>query len=547
MRRIVLIAAGVLLGAMLIALPAIGSDGDGGDYTVRGVFDNGSFIVNGEEVRVAGAKVGTVESVDVSGDEEIVSREGGDHAVPGKAVVVMKIDDPGFQDFRTDASCIIRPQSLIGERYVDCTPTQPRAPGSEPPPELATIPDGQTGSGQHLLPLENNGKTVDLDLIQNINRAPYRDRFRLILNDLGAGLAARGDDLGEVIDRANPALRETDKVLNILALQNRQLAELASNGDAVLEPLARHRTSVTGFLRNAAISGRATAERSADLQEGLRRFPATLHQLRLTMTKLKEFGDQGTPLFTDLNQAAPGLSKATVHLPAFARNATPALTTLGTAAQTAGPKLVQADPLLTDLANAGSSTVKVGVNFGNLFDTFAKTNGFRYLMDFIFNSVGVANGFDAYGHFLRSYLQISNCVNLSSFVVEGCEAFFRDTLIPPSKKKKKKKKSRKATFGARGVTPPASASPLPQVELPPIDQLIPQLQPTAPDGSEGPTPPPQTQPGQSTPQGGDEQPQQGQTTTTSQVLSGASPRGSKKQMSLRDANLFLQYLLGSGA
>jgi phospholipid/cholesterol/gamma-HCH transport system substrate-binding protein len=255
MRRIALTCAALLLGVMLIALPAVGSDGSSGSYKVRGVFDNGSFIVTDEEVRVAGATVGTVESVDVSEDDEIVSREGGDHAVPGKAVVVMDITDPGYKDFRTDASCIIRPQSLIGERYIDCTPTQPYAAGQEPPGELSTIPDGQPGAGQHLLPLENNGKTVDLDLIQNIQRLPYRDRFRLILNDLGAGLAGRGQDLGEVIDRANPALRQTDRVLKILAQQSRELASLAANGDAVLEPLARNRTHVTSFFHNAAVAG----------------------------------------------------------------------------------------------------------------------------------------------------------------------------------------------------------------------------------------------------------------------------------------------------
>src|SRR5204863_5772260 len=98
------------------------------------------------------------------------------------------------------------------------------------------IPSGQDGSGEYLLPLENNGTTVDLDLVQNIQRLPYRDRFRLILNSLGAGLAGRGEDLGQVIDRANPALRQTDRVLNILAQQNQQLASLASNGDADLAP-----------------------------------------------------------------------------------------------------------------------------------------------------------------------------------------------------------------------------------------------------------------------------------------------------------------------
>ena len=65
MRRIALIVAGLLLAALLIALPAIGSNGTSGTYLVRGYFDNGSFVVSGEQVRVAGANVGVVSSVDV--------------------------------------------------------------------------------------------------------------------------------------------------------------------------------------------------------------------------------------------------------------------------------------------------------------------------------------------------------------------------------------------------------------------------------------------------------------------------------------------------
>ena len=45
------------------------------------------------------------------------------------------------QDFREDASCLIRPQSLLGEKFVECQPTQPRAPGTEPPPELTVMDD----------------------------------------------------------------------------------------------------------------------------------------------------------------------------------------------------------------------------------------------------------------------------------------------------------------------------------------------------------------------------------------------------------------------
>jgi ABC-type transport system involved in resistance to organic solvents, periplasmic component len=531
MRRIGLIVAGLLLAAMLIALPAIGSNGTSGTYLVRGYFDNGSFVVSGEQVRVAGATVGTVQSVDVSNDTETASLENGPHAVPGKAVVVMGIDDSGFKDFRQDASCLIRPQSLIGEKYVDCTPTQPRAPGTPPPPLLQKIPDGESGAGQYLLPLENNGTTVDLDLVQNIQRLPFRDRFRLILNELGAGLAARGQDLGEVIDRANPALRQTDRVLAILAEQNQQLASLASNGDTVLEPLARNRAHITAFLHNAAVAGQATAERSPALEESLRKFPATLHQVRLTSAKLKEFADQGTPLFADLNRSAPGLTKATVNLPAFAREGIPALQTLGNAAETAGPKLAASDGMLSDLASTASTAVPVGNNFAALLSTFEKTQGFQSLMNFIYNTTGSLNGFDKFGHFQRSNLQLSTCVEVVATPAGGCQAFWTQagssgTTTTKKKKGKKAKKSkvRKAKGGLR------SASPLPQVNVPNIQQLIPQLSPDqsqrAPEGapSDGTT----------------TTPQENQGTTTTQ------PSG-RQDVSMNEAQMFLQFLLGGGA
>ena len=85
---------------------------------------------------------------------------------------------------------------------------------------------------------------MDLDLINDIMRLPYRQRFAILLSEFGAGLAGRGEELNEVIHRANPALRETDQVLKILADQNRVLARLARDSDQVLAPLARERESL---------------------------------------------------------------------------------------------------------------------------------------------------------------------------------------------------------------------------------------------------------------------------------------------------------------
>ena len=60
-------------------------------------------------------------------------------------------------------------------------------------------------------------------MLNNVLRLPYRQRFSILLSEFGAGLAGRGDQLNAVIHRANPALRETDELLAILAKQNRVL------------------------------------------------------------------------------------------------------------------------------------------------------------------------------------------------------------------------------------------------------------------------------------------------------------------------------------
>jgi ABC-type transporter Mla subunit MlaD len=553
MRRLGAIALALLAAGLLIALPATGADD--GPYRVRAIFDNGGFIVPGEEVRVAGARVGRVESVDVSGEEEIVSREGGDHAIPGKAVVVLAIDDDAFKDFRQDASCIIRPQSLIGEKLVDCTPTNPRAPGSPPPPELEEIPEGEAGAGQRLLPLENNGKSVDLDLIQNIQRAPYRDRFRLILNDLGAGLAARGDDLAAIVERANPALRQTDRVLNILAQQSKALADLAANGDTVLEPLAREKEHISGFIANANTAAQAAAERSDDLEAGLQRFPGFLRELRGTMRDLRFFADQGAPLFEDLEIAAPHLSKATQKLGPFASAGIPAFDTLGDAAQAAGPKLVAANPLLAEVASFAESASPVGRNLSPLLDTFMRTNGFKNLLDFIYFTVGNINGFDSFGHFQRANVQVTTCLNVNVFLVEGCDAnFVLEEPVAKKKKKKKKKKGKKGSAKRRAVAPP-QPPPIPgQLEdvpelqptepIEPIDPIEPE-QPTAPGGGE-PGAEPSQPGGSSSGEPGNAGAEQASAGGAGRAA-GAPVSAAPEQMTFDQAGMLLRFLLGSGA
>ncbi len=419
MRRIVATAA--LLAVVALVFFAQGSGGSGGTYEIRGIFDNGAFLVTGEDVRIAGAKVGSVSAVDVTQPGDPANRDGSPD--PGKAVVVMDIADPGFQDFRQDASCIIRPASLLGEKYVDCQPTQPHAPGTEAPPPLDVVQSGDPGAGQRFLPLQNNGKSVDIDLVNNIMREPFADRFRLILNDLGAGLGARGKDLEAIVKRADPALRETDRVLAQLARENRTLSKLAADSDEVLAPLARERQKVAGFIRNANTAGEATAERSADLEAGFEKFPAALQALRRQMVQLKNFSDQAQPTFADFAHAAPNLTRSTEALGPFAKASIPALTSLGDAAAKSGQPIVNADPIIVKARNLAEKAGPGAASLNKLLTTLRKTGGYKDLMHLILNTTTGISGFDRFGHFLRTVLVIDNtCVTLVATTNPGCTA-----------------------------------------------------------------------------------------------------------------------------
>ena len=237
----------------------------------------------------------------------------------------------------------MRPQSLIGERFVECELTEVRSPGEEAPPPLEQIEEGD-GEGQYLLPVERNAKAVDLDLINNIMREPERERLSIILSDLGIGVAGRGRDLSEVIRRADPALREIDEVLKILAEQNDALADLARDSDTVLAPLARERRHVSGAIENASEVAAATAERRGDLEADLERLPVFLRELKPTMVRLGALSDEMTPVLTDLGAVAPDINRMILELGPFSRAAIPAFESLGETADRGTPAVMPRGP-----------------------------------------------------------------------------------------------------------------------------------------------------------------------------------------------------------
>jgi ABC-type transporter Mla subunit MlaD len=340
MRR--LIALLVLAGAIAAAVVLTAAGPKTGPIaTYKIEFDNVFGLTEGGDITVAGVKAGKT-----PGPFELTDEE------RPKALVTAEIEKPGFTPFRADAHCDVRQQSLIGTYYVSCQP------GKSP----RKLPNGAT------IPVEQTTSTIPLDLVNNIMRRPYKERFRILLMELGTGLAGRPQDIAEVLQRAHPGLRETSRTLKVLGDQNQIIKRFIRDSDTVVEELEANKNDVARFVKESGETAEIAATRQNDIRRGFQLLPGFLRELRPTMARLGQLSDAQVPLLIDLRQAAPELRKFLVESEPFARASRPALRSLGRTSVTGIRAIEESDEeirqlrrLAEPLPRRGSSPAKQGV------------------------------------------------------------------------------------------------------------------------------------------------------------------------------------------
>jgi ABC-type transporter Mla subunit MlaD len=393
-RRLLVVIGALGAVALVLAVSAAGGSTAGYKFTVE--LDNAFGLVTGSDLKVAGVRAGTIRDLRLDPRTH-------------DALVDIELTKDGFGSLRTDAFCESRPQSLIGEYFLDCQP------GTDP----NKLEDGAR------IPIEQTGSTVPADLLADVMRRPYRERLRIILGQLGLGLAARGDELNEAIRRASPALRETDRVLKILASQNQVLGKLVKDGDTVLGDLAGNRQDVARWVREARGTAADSAERRVQIAEGLHRLPEFLAELRPTMAELGRAVDAQTPSLVDLDASAQRLEHLFTHLGPFARSSQLNLRSLADASEIGRRAARHAQPVVDLLKDFSVKTPELAKNLsivlGDLDDRDRAIEkdarspggqgytGFEALLQYVFDQSLAINVFDANNYILKANLFQSPC------------------------------------------------------------------------------------------------------------------------------------------
>jgi virulence factor Mce-like protein len=338
----VLLSVGILLAIGAFVVIAGGaSNGKSAAGTYKIDLDNAFGLVSGADFKVAGVRAGTIKSIDLP---KACADGGGNSTCVAQVTVQVSVN--GFGNFKSDTSCQSRPQSLIGEYFIDCQPGQygkALKPGS-------TISVGHTES------------TIPADLLQDVMRMPYRQRFTLIINELGAAVAGRSGDLQDALRRAVPALTQTDNLLNLLANDSQTLKQLTASSNSVITELANNSKQVERFVVEAGDTARDTATQSQNLRGSLQQLPGFLEQLRPAMVKLGQATDANEPVLANLNKAASNFNTLLRDLPAFSQSAQPAIKSLGQASVTGKVAVQAATPTIAHLNQFAKPTPELAQN-----------------------------------------------------------------------------------------------------------------------------------------------------------------------------------------
>ena len=160
-------------------------------YDLKANLPSGAQLVRGFEVRIGGARVGQISSI------EPEQREDGSTF----AQVTMKLDKE-IEPLPANTELLVRPRSALGLKYVELRPgrsEQGLESGSTIPIEQATP------------------EVVEIDDLFNMFDDKARIGSRNSLDGYGAGLAGRGTDLNLAIFALRPLLEDLEPVAANLA------------------------------------------------------------------------------------------------------------------------------------------------------------------------------------------------------------------------------------------------------------------------------------------------------------------------------------------
>ncbi|MDT7789621.1 MAG: phospholipid/cholesterol/gamma-HCH transport system substrate-binding protein [Pseudonocardiales bacterium] len=243
----------------------------GGGTSYAADFSEAAGLVPGNEVRVAGVKVGKVTKVKLNGD---------------RVRVTFKVKDAWVGD-RTTA--MIRIKTLLGQKFLALDPQgqQPLSPGDPIPKERTLAPYDVNEAFNGLATTVGQIDTKQLAdsftvLSDTFKNSPEHVRGALDgLSALSKTISSRDEQLAKLLDN-------TRKLTKTLADRNEEFEKLLSDGNLLLGEIRKRREAISALLTGTRDLAR---ELSGLVQDNQNQLKPALEQLGKVTTILQRNQD----------------------------------------------------------------------------------------------------------------------------------------------------------------------------------------------------------------------------------------------------------------
>jgi phospholipid/cholesterol/gamma-HCH transport system substrate-binding protein len=317
----VLLVAAAVLAVVLLS----GSD----PYRVTARIQSASQLVKGNEVTVAGQRIGQVEDIRVSDDS--------------MAELVLAIEDSEYTPVRRGTRAVVRQLSLSGQanRYVDL---QLGGAGG------AAIANGGT------IEAVDVAAAVELDEIFDIFDSDTRPQIKRTIQAFDEFNAGRTDEANAALQYLNPALASTTRLFGELTEDRTQLERFIVQTSRLTGDLAARDEDLAGLVRNLGTTMNALAIERDDLGEAVERLPQFMRRTNSTFVNLRATLDDLDPLVEDAKPVVRNdLRPLFDQLRPFARDAAPTLRDLSQTIEATGRDndlidLLETQPALDQIA-----------------------------------------------------------------------------------------------------------------------------------------------------------------------------------------------------
>ncbi|HEX4735220.1 MAG TPA: MlaD family protein [Thermoleophilaceae bacterium] len=226
-------ASPVLVGAVTVLIVVVGVflayNANNGlpfvpTYQIKAELPNGQKLVKGNEVRLGGFLVGTVNGIKPAVRD-------------GKAVALIDMRlEKSIEPLAKDTMVGVRPKSALGLKYVDIIPGKSKQ----------TLRPGDT------IPLSQaKPKEIEYEDVFSTFDQKTRDNSRTALKGFGDAFAGRGASINEAIGAFNPFFRHLTPVMQKLADPNTRLVNFFKNINQASEqvvPVAKVQAALFGKM-----------------------------------------------------------------------------------------------------------------------------------------------------------------------------------------------------------------------------------------------------------------------------------------------------------